>query len=767
MTTVLDLAAPMRSTPAAAGTVARDWTAFAATDASGVCRMEFALEGITCAACMTEIEQALRPLAGVETARVNLSNRRLALAWRPDAISPDTVLARLAALGYPARPFDPALATGGSSAEQRRLLRAIGVAGFAVMNVMLLSISIWSGNVTDITPETRDFFHWVSALIAMPAVAYAGQPFFSSALSALRHGRVNMDVPISLGVLLAVGLSFVSTLTHGTEAYFDSALMLLFFLLTGRFLDENMRRRTAVEAETLAALRADTAIRLGADGSLADVPVSAIRPGERVLVRPGERVPVDGIVLTGASEIDVALVTGETLPEAVAPGAAVHAGTLNISGVLVVRVSAGAADTRLAEIERLLANAAAAKSATMRLADRVARAYAPVVHAVALSTFVGWTLAGTSWTEALVIAIAVLIITCPCALALAVPAVQVVTAGLLFRAGVLLNAGDAIERLAAVDTVVFDKTGTLTLPDADLAGALDPDAVLRAGDLAGASRHPLAAALYRASGIGAPLEDLREVPGCGVETSAGPGRRLGSPAFCGVAEADLAAFRDAHPGASVIAYAEEGRAPVLFAFAQRLRPGAAAVIAALRAEGIAVEILSGDTVAAVARTAADLGLDTFTGAADPAAKIARLAALKAQGRRVLMVGDGLNDAPALAAAHVSMAPASGASLAKVSADAVFLGEGLGAVPESLRLSRAALRAMRQNLAIALVYNLVAVPVAIAGHVTPLIAALAMSGSSLIVTVNALRLRLARRRGAVQGQHSPAGATPPGATEAAA
>ncbi|SON58301.1 Copper-exporting P-type ATPase A [Hartmannibacter diazotrophicus] len=733
---------PSEHPPATSGRIARDWAAFARSEPDGTCRMELAVDGITCAACMGEIERAVQPMAGITRARVNLSNRRLTLGWKPGEADPDAVIDRLATIGYAAHPFDPATGGATRSALANQLLRSMGVAAFAAMNVMLLSISIWSGNVTDITPETRDFFHWVSALIALPAIAYAGQPFFASAWRALKAARVNMDVPISIGVLLATGLSLVNTLTHGEEAYFDSALMLLFFLLVGRFLDENMRRRTGVEAETLAALSAPTAIRRNADGSLSEVPASAVLPGESVLVRPGDRVPVDGIVEEGQSDLDLSLVTGESMPARTGVGGRVHAGTLNLSGALVVRVAAAAGDTLLAEIQRLVANASEARSATMRLADRVARAYAPVVHTAAAATFAGWLLIGAGWQEALVTAIAVLIITCPCAIALAVPAVQVVTAGLLFRSGVLINAGDAIERLAGVDTVVFDKTGTLTEPSTRLASPADPDVLCRAGELARASRHPLADALAKASGVMTTIADAREIAGEGVEWSDGDTRRrLGRPDFCGIGEAELAAFRASYPDASVIAYAETGHAPSLFAFAQTLRSDAREVIGRLQASGLAVEILSGDTPEAVRRAAEALGLSTFRGGMTPAAKIERLEALKAEGRKVLMIGDGLNDAPSLAAAHVSMAPVTATSLTQAAADAVFLGEALKPIPEAISASRRALGAMRQNLWIAAVYNMIAVPIAVSGHVTPLIAALAMSGSSLVVTVNALRLRL--------------------------
>ena len=313
-------------------------------------------------------------------------------------------------------------------------------------------------------PEQRDFFHWLSALIALPAAAYAGQPFFKSALRALRTGNVNMDVPISIGVILALGMSLVETVNHAEHTYFDAAIMLLTFLLVGRYLDQSMRRRTRAVAGNLAALKAETATKFVGADEISQVPVAAIYPGDIVLLRPGERCAVDGTVIEGRSEIDQSLITGETLYVTADRGTAVFAGSLNISGMLRVRVSAASEGTLLAEITRLLDNALQARSRYVRLADRASRLYAPVVHATALLTVLGWVLMGATWHDAIVTGVAVLIITCPCALGLAIPTVQTVASGAMFRAGVLLNSGDFIERVAEVDRIIFDKTGTLTLP---------------------------------------------------------------------------------------------------------------------------------------------------------------------------------------------------------------------------------------------------------------------------------------------------------------
>lgn len=721
----------------------RDWDAFAEEAPDGGKRMDLAVEGITCAACMSTIEHGLNRLPGVERARVNLTMRRLAVAWRPGETDAAAIVRRLERLGYRAHPFDPGRRSEEDAAESRALLRAMAVAGFAAMNVMLLSVSVWAGNATDIEPTTRDFFHWLSALIALPAAAYAGRPFYRSAFRALRVGRTNMDVPIAIGITLTLALSLWQTMRSAEHAYFDSAVMLLFFLLAGRFLDHDMRRRTRSVAENVAALRAVSARRLEADGAAREVPLSQIAVGDQVLVAAGDRVAVDGTVAAGRSDIDQSLVTGETTPISVGPGDRVYAGTANLTGALTVTVAAAAKGTLLDEVNALLEAAAQAKSRYMRLADRVARHYAPVVHLSALTTFLGWVLLGNSAEHALVVAVSVLIITCPCALALAVPAVQVVASGLLFRAGVLIHSGDAIERLAAADTIVFDKTGTLTLPEAAIADPdLDPALLAMAGRLGLASRHPLSAAIARAVGATVPAEDAVETPGQGVAAILdGVACRLGSPAFCGVDAVALTAARVRFPTASFVAFRAGDADPVLLPLAQALRPDAVAVIAELRAAGYALEILSGDRPDAVATVAEALGIAAWRAGQTPSDKIARLEALKSEGRRVLMVGDGLNDAPALAAAHVSLSPVTAVHLSQAAADAVFLGDTLAPVAAALAVARRARAAMVQNLWLSILYNVIAVPIAVIGWVTPLIAALAMSGSSVIVTLNALRLRL--------------------------
>jgi P-type Cu2+ transporter len=719
----------------------RDYSHFIKDLGAGRQHIDLAVEGVNCAGCMSKIERGLSAMPDVTLARVNLTDRRVALEWKAGALDPSNFIDRLAELGYKAYPFRAADAETAEAEQSRFLLRCLGVAAFATMNVMMLSVPVWFGNVGDMLPEQRDFFHWLSALIALPAAAYAGQPFFQSAYRALRKRNVNMDVPISIGVLLALGMSLVETVNHAEHAYFDAAIMLLTFLLVGRYLDQSMRRKTRAVAGNLAALKAETATKFVGGNEIAEVPVAAIDPGDIVLLRPGERCAIDGTVIDGRSEIDQSLVTGETTPARAESGTVVYAGSLNISGTLRIRVSAVSEGTLLSEITRLLDNALQARSRYIRLAERVSRLYAPVVHATALLTVLGWVLLGASWHDAIVTGVAVLIITCPCALGLAIPTVQTVASGAMFKAGILLNSGDAIERVADVDHVIFDKTGTLTLPDLEVVNATDiPETLLRlAGQLALASHHPAAAAVARAANAKAPLLGATEEAGQGVRGAVdGMEARLGRPSFCGVEQ--LASVQGAlDPEASLVGFSF-GEEKYVFSVRQALRRDARAMISELKKRNIAVEILSGDREPAVRSAASAVAVEAWRAGVTPADKIGRIEELKRSGYKVMMVGDGLNDAPSLAAAHVSMSPISAAHLSQATADLVFLGKPLAPVVNAIDFSRKALHLMRQNLWLAVGYNVLAVPIAISGLVTPLIAAAAMSGSSLLVMLNALRAR---------------------------
>ncbi len=712
-----------------------DFTAATRRTDKGEDELHLMVEGIHCAACVWLIESLLARQPGVTSARVNMTTRRLVVRWTPEATDAARLLAPVLQVGYHLVPYDPARLSRETERHEKELLRAMAVAGFAAGNVMLFSVSIWAGS--DMTAVTRTFLHWLSAAVALPAIAWCLRPFARSAVTALVGGRTNMDVPITIGVILTAGMSLYETITWGHDAYFDSAVSLLFFLLIGRYLDSRARGRARNAAEHLLTLDAVAVTVVDADGTHRLLPPEKVRPGDTVLVATGERIGVDGLVRDGRSDIDTSLISGETVPQPVEPGARVFAGTINLSAPLRLSVDAVGERTLLAEIVRLMEVAEQGRARYVALADRVARWYAPTVHLAALATFLLWLLImGQSWQQSLLNAVSVLIVTCPCALALAVPVVQVIGSGRLLRQGILLKSATAMERLADVDTVVFDKTGTLTLGTPDLVhdGGWSTADLAQAAALALASRHPLARALAAACPTARMADGVIEEPGRGLVAGA---VRLGSRAHVGApAGADEAEGPE-------LWLSTPGRPPVRFAFRDEPRADAVAVVADLRRRRLAVELLSGDREAEVRRVAELAGIPEWRAACTPAAKVARLGELAASGRRVLMVGDGLNDAPALAAAHVSMSPSTAVDVSQTAADAVFQGRRLAPVAEALDVARRSGRLVKQNFVLAFAYNVVTVPLAIAGHVTPLISAIAMSMSSLVVIGNALRLSRGR------------------------
>lgn len=706
----------------------------------GTVSTRLAVPDAHCAGCISTIEQALGAVPHVTDARVNLAGRFVTVKWPRDAVDPEAAFAALDHAGYRAGLMDEA--ENGPDPVLRRLLVALAVAGFAAGNVMLLSVSVWSGA----DAATRELFHWISAAIAVPAVIVAGRPFFAPALQALKAGRLNMDVPISLAVVLAVALSLHETVTGGAHAYFDASVTLLFFLLIGRTLDHVMRSRAGAALRTLDRTTPRGAVVVGADGGTSWTPLADVTPGMTVLVASGDRVPVDGAAASDAARVDLSVVTGESDPVALAIGETVVAGALVVDGPLTLSATRAGHASFLGEMRAMLEAAETARPALSRLADRAAAIYAPAVHLIAAVTFLGWWLAGGGLHHALTTAIAVLIITCPCALGLAAPIVQVVAAGRLLKDRILLRDGGALETLATVDRVVLDKTGTLTIP------TLDPDALARlsgtalavAATLARRSRHPVARAIEAAASDTDPalLDGVRERPGQGIEGKLdGQLWRLGRAdwALSPAALVDLADTIRARP-----VLARDGARVADFDLVDRPRPGADGAVATLRRLGLCPTLLSGDGDAKVAETAGRLGLDTWTARATPATKIAEIRRLQQGGHRVLMIGDGLNDAPALAAADVSMAPSAASDVSRTAASIVFLSEDMGAIPAALSVARRARRLILQNFGLAVAYNAIAVPLAIAGYATPLFAAIAMSASSIVVVANALRLALPGR-----------------------
>ncbi|MEQ1498590.1 MAG: heavy metal translocating P-type ATPase [Novosphingobium sp.] len=683
-----------------------------------------------CAGCMAKVERALTAVCGVTSARVNLTARQVRVDHDAGLAQPQLIEA-LSLAGFASQPRGDDLAAPPSAVKP--LLAPLAVAGFACMNVMLLSVSIWSGA----EGPTKELFHYLSAAIGVPAILYSGRPFFTSAWGALKRRTTNMDVPISIGVSLATGLSLYETMNHGQDAWFDGTLMLLLFLLAGRALDAMMRDRARAGVDGLLRQAAAGAMVVGREGTVQWLGAADLVPGMVMRVAAGERLAADGEVISGASRFDQSLLTGESKPIALTAGDPALAGTLNLEAPVDVKVTATGTGTALAEIARLMEASGQVRSAYVRIADRASRLYAPAVHSLAALTFVGWMAAGAGIHQSLVYAIAVLIITCPCALGLAVPVAQVVACSALLKRGVMVKDGAALERLAAVDRALLDKTGTLTLgrplPDPLVLEALPRHCAEVALGLASHSRHPisrgLAEALMARGVLAATLSDVSETPGLGVRALwQGRAVSLRRPdAASGIATTlDVA-----------------GEPTWLIPFADRLRPDAVAALADLRKLGIEASILSGDNRAAVDEVARELGLAAQAGLT-PQEKQAAIAALQAQGHKVLMAGDGLNDGPALAAANASIAPGSASDVGRQAADLVFLGDGLAVIPAAVRSARRTMAVVKQNFALAIGYNLLAVPLAMAGLITPLLAAAAMSTSSLIVIANSLRLARAAR-----------------------
>lgn len=689
---------------------------------NGTSQVVLSLPGIHCVACINGVERALRAIEGVANARVNLSMKRVTVGT-DQPIAPEELIDTLEMAGFEARVLDTSLLGSETDAYGRGLMTRLAVSGFANMNIMLLSVAVWSGAIG----ATMHMFHWITAIIAIPALLYAAQPFFDSGWRSLKAGRLNMDVPISLAIILASGISLYETVYGGHHSYFDAAVTLTFFLLIGRYLDHRSRKAAASAAAQLSALEVPRVMRLR-DGVRQMVDFADLAIGDLVQVLPGGRIPVDGVVAEGTSQIDRSLLTGESRLSDAHAGDAVTAGEVNMTGPLTIRATTVGANTTLRKMVTMVDEAEATRNRYTAVADQAAALYAPVVHLLALAAFAGWMLYSGDLRLSLNIAVAVLIITCPCAMGLAVPAVSTTAAGRLFRAGLLVKDGTALERLAEVDTVVFDKTGTLTMPAA-ARDALDAETQSVALALTQNASHPvsqaIAASLHGVSP--AALQDQREHAGKGLSaTYKGQDVQLGSGAWLGAGKGTFIRIGD--------------RAPQKITLRSELRDGAVALVQRWKGAGLDVHLVSGDDTDETTKIADALGITSWQAETNPADKIAYINALSGKGAKVLMVGDGLNDTGALAAAHASVSPATAADASRAASDIVLLNDSLAPLIELPLVARAALARIKENFAISTVYNVIAVPVALAGFATPLIASIAMSASSITVLLNALRLK---------------------------
>jgi Cu2+-exporting ATPase len=712
------------------------FSVFAVQDSAGHYSLTLSIKNIHCAACVQRVERGLYEHEAVLSARVNMSTDRLTYSWKGAKEYGDILANAVINLGYDLVPF------GGSKKDhsndqEKYLLRCLAVAGFAMGNLMMISIGLWSEESKLMGNATQDFLHWVSIVIALPAIMYAGRPFFYSAISVLKKRHTNMDVPISLAIILASAMSVSETINHGEHIYFDSAVMLLFFLLIGRYLDVRAKGKAKESAQELLSKMQGTATVLK-DGKQRVVPIRDLKEGMTILVSAGENVPVDGKVSWGISELDISLITGETIPKCVREDDRVFAGTVNISAPIRIVASKSSDTSLLGDIVKLMEQSEKSQAYFVRIADRAAQLYTPIVHFMGLMTFLGWWLFGLAWQLALLNAITVLIITCPCALGLAVPVTQVLARGKLFKNGILLKSGDALERLAGIDFVVLDKTGTLTtgLPTL-LDGQYNNRQLQIAASLAANSKHPLSKAISNTySKELVDIEKVKEFPGMGIQAFLdGKEVKLGSRQWCG--EDSITDIESLELWLNI-----DGE-KVCFNFIDSLRSDAKEVVGNMQEAGLVTALLSGDTKQVVNKVAKSIGISTYFSSLSPVDKCKYIDSMREKGKKVLMVGDGLNDAPSLSSASVSMSPSSAIDIAQNTADIVFQGEKLAPVYQSWRVALKANKLIKQNFTIAVLYNIIAIPLAVMGYVTPLIAAIAMSSSSLVVIGNSFRLNRIR------------------------
>lgn len=716
---------------------------FVRTEAENIREAALILENIVCAACIWLNERHIAGLPGVLSVEINYATRRARVRWDNDRIQLSAILKAVSDIGYIAHPFDPGRSDDIYKRERNTAIKRLAIAGLGMMQVMMYALPTYTA--TDMTDDIRLLMRWASLILTIPVVVYSAWPFFIGAWRDFRRRSLGMDVPVALGIGTAFAASVYATFSGHGEVYYDSVAMFVFLLLAGRFLEMNARRRAGAAVEELVKLIPAVTTRLP-DWPARDevqVPVARLAVGDHVLVRPGETLPADGVVIEGDSAVSEAMLTGESLPVSKTVHSMVVGGSLNQASPLVVRVDKLGADTRLASIVRLLDRAQSEKPRIGQLADRAAAWFVGLLLLITVAVGLVWYAIDPS--KVLWIVVSILVVTCPCALGLATPAALTTATGRLTRLGLLTTRGHALETLARATDLVFDKTGTLThgrlsvrrvVP---LDGRSEREAGMLAAALEAGSEHPIAKALREVAAPAAIASQIRNTPGRGVEgTIDGRVYRLGAPAFA-VASGLPPTPPEPGGGASWVALAEGGELIAWFALADTPRADAPVALAALQKQGLRLHLVSGDAAGAVQAIAQQLGIAEWHAGALPEDKLAYVNALQQQGRIVAMVGDGINDAPVLAGAQVSIAMGEGADVAQAAADMVMLGSRLVTLSEGVALARKTRRIIRQNLGWALGYNLIAIPAAALGHVTPWIAGIGMSASSLLVVLNALRL----------------------------
>lgn len=709
-----------------------DISEFVLSEKDGTNSVSLIVQGMHCAACIWLIESILGKQKNVINARVNLSKRTLFLSWNGEKKDGNNLIKLIQEIGYKPLPFDQEILDSTEKKYNDGILRALAVAGFGAGNIMLFSFSLWFANQNQMGIQTRNLLHFFSSLIALPVIIFSARPFFSSAYNSIKRGYPNMDLAISLAIFLACVVSLLETFRSADHVYFDSAVMLTFFLLIGRYLDLKARKKAFAVATEFTLLSANFG-RIFEDEQIKILPSKKLCEGMILLVASGEKIAADGVVIEGESEIDTSLITGETLPKNITKNDEVFAGTINLSQPLKIRITKSPQNSLLAEIIRLSDAAQNKKIHYIRIADHLSRFYTPAVHLLAFVTFCFWLKSG--WEDALMNATAVLIITCPCALALAVPIVQTIVISNFIRKGILVKSGEALEKVIGVDRIIFDKTGTLTigkpkLVEIKILCGEEKNILQLAASLTKNSKHPIAQAIsenYKEN-----LIELRvhENQGFGLEANFGNKiLRLGRKEFCEIKSSY-------HNSQNLLTcFLNYNETEAVFFFSDEIKSDAKAVIASLKEMGKKIILLSGDSKIAVESAAKTLGIEEFYFEQTPVSKAQFLEKME----KFVMIGDGINDAPALALSPVSISFSRASDISQNIADIIIQGENLSPILEIINSSKKAISLMKQNLIIALLYNLIAIPFAVSGHVVPLIAAIAMSSSSLLVLFNSLRI----------------------------
>jgi P-type Cu2+ transporter len=719
---------------------------FVHAGAGGECDAALMLEGIRCTACVWLNESVLGRLPGVLGVGINATTHRAQVRWDPQRVRLSEILAAVRRIGYRAHPYDARQAEIAQRAERKQSLWRLFVAGFGMMQVMMYALPVYLAEPGSMTQDIEQLMRWASLMLTLPVVVYSAGPFFQAAWRDLRLGRMGMDLPVSLGIAVAFGASVWSTYTRQGEVYFDSVSMFVFLLLCGRYLEIRARHAVARSLDYLSRAIPEVALRLGPAQDTEQVAVSALRPGDRVLVRSGERVPADGLVAEGNSFVDESLLSGESRPVSRKTGDRLTGGSTNLADPLVMQVERIGADTVLSSIVRLMQQAATERPALAANAERITGWFVAATLAVSAVAAATWWYVDPG--QALWVAVSILVVTCPCALSLATPVALTVATGRLAREGLIVCRGHVVETLARATDVVLDKTGTLTQGQLRLtrthayADTSEADCLAIAAALEQGSMHPIAKALIAAGSQARAVRDTRHHAGMGVEAEIdGHVYRLGRPEFVMAAHSAPVPLRYPvlPPGSSIAMLGDESRRLALFVFGDELRPDAREFVEALRLSGKRMHLLSGDRAETVAQIAAALGIEVATANASPQTKLDYVQGLQRLGRVVAMIGDGVNDAPVLARASVSIAMGDGAWMSQRQADAVLLSGRLVDLRAAFDTSTRTLAIIRENLFWALAYNLTAVPMAALGMVTPWMAGIGMSASSLVVIANSLRL----------------------------